>query len=48
VDHVIDDFLDTATPLKQFVEAVLSPPPDPVAREQQLDDRSVLEAANNK
>jgi hypothetical protein len=42
VDHVIEDYLDTLTPLKQFTEAVLTPPPDPVEREQQLDDRLVL------
>ena len=39
---MIEDLLDIVTPLKLFTEAVLTPPPDPVAREQQLDDRSVL------
>eukprot|EP00092_Neocalanus_flemingeri_P011035 GFUD01011880.1.p1 GENE.GFUD01011880.1~~GFUD01011880.1.p1 ORF type:complete len:1019 (-),score=248.98 GFUD01011880.1:807-3710(-) len=39
VDRVVDDFVDIATPLKQFTDCVLTPT-DPTTREQVFDVRS--------
>merc|ERR1719422_1608923 len=39
VDRVVEDFIDIATPLKQFTDCVLSPG-DPATREQVFDSKS--------
>ena len=40
VDRVVQDFLDTSTPLKQFSEAVLQPAAGAAEREAELERRA--------